>query len=73
MRTRICVHRAARVDDTDEDIEHYLTCGQIPRFGFCWWFWIPYIKAARMGGDGFDVTVFWLCWFVSVYREGSGR
>ena len=48
-----------------------ITEEQNPLFGFAWWFWTPYLKVEKWMFGGQCTTLFWLCFFITVYREGT--
>lgn len=54
-----------------ETCEPYVCAGHMttPRFGFCWWFWLPtfYYNGARLDRfEVLDLSLSWLCFWCSI-------
>lgn len=59
--------RAGELIGYDGEAEHLKDAnGVSPRFGRCWWYWLPYFRYAS-GPKYIPALDFgWLCWLVSI-------
>lgn len=47
----------------EADRRHFIDVGQKPRFGRCWWFWLPRIQIGNDPERYRTIKFMWLCYW----------